>query len=1598
MYSIVFIDAEIDPESGKILDIGGIRENGDTFHSSSLEKFIKFTGKTKYICGHNIISHDLKYLEKSFRESGKRNIKVIDTLLLSPLLFPKKPYHRLLKDDKLQTESINNPLNDSIKAKDLFYDEITAFNNLDIKMKKIFYSLLMDSDGFRHFFRFAGYKTFDTGVKEHILDKFKGKMCFNKDIDHIITDSPVELAYCLAIMNSEDEYSITPPWVTKNYAQTGNIMHMLKNTPCNTDCDYCAMAFDLKRGLKHYFGFDSFRTFAGKPLQEEASKAAVLNKSILAVFPTGGGKSLTFQLPALMSGKNFKGLTVVISPLQSLMKDQVDNLEKSGITKAVTINGLLDPIERAKSFERVQNGTASILYISPESLRSKSVEYILLGRNIARFVIDEAHCFSAWGHDFRVDYLYIGDFIKSLQKKKSLKEKIPVSCFTATAKLKVIEDIREYFKNRLELELELFSSETTRKNLTYKVFSIKDKEEKYRKLRDIYDSKKCPSIVYVSRTKTANRLSDRLVKDGYTARAYHGKMDKTEKMKNQDDFIKGDADIMVATSAFGMGVDKKDVGMVIHYEISDSLENYIQESGRAGRDENIHAECYILFSDDDLNKHFMLLNQTKLGINEIQQVWKAIKEIARMRDFFSRSPLEIARKAGWSDEFRDSNELETRVKTAIAALEKSRYVERYYNIPRIYADSIVTRNASEAIKKIEESVRFNDKEKQKAIRIIKRLISDKHIKKGQGDSPETRVDYIADQLGIIKEEVIDIINLLREENILSNSKDLSAYILRKERKNKSLEKLIKLYKLQKFLLEEIGEEKNTFNLKKLNEHAENKGIITESGEIKNILNYWEIKNIVTIEKRHNHNVTAFLKEKISKTEKKITEIHELSKFILEYLFDKTKSNKESESEEIIVEFSVIELKENYEKIQSLIRKNTVTSKDVEESLYYLSKTESLKIEGGFLVIYNAMSLKRIEKNNLIRYKQEDYKELEDFYKNRTHQIHIAGEYAKKMIKDYNSALLFVDDYFNMNYTLFLEKYFSGNQKEYLDMNITGLRYKKIFGELSKTQRDIIKNDKSKRILVAAGPGSGKTRVLVHKLASLFLMEDVRHEQLLMLTFSRAAATEFISRLKQLIGSPASYIEIKTFHSYCFDITGRVGSLEKSPDIVKIALDKIRNNEIEIQRITKTVIVIDEAQDIEKSEYELLEELAGINDDIRIIAVGDDDQNIYEFRGSSSEYMQKLTQCESSKTYELTDNYRSKKNIVDFSNQFSLYIKERIKKNPIVSRNINPGKIKVVRYRPESNLIIPLVEDIISENLSGSTCVIVNRNDEVYKISGLINSSGLYAKPIQSNDGFDLSCLEEVRYILDCFDEKGKPTISTEDWQRIKSDVAKKYRQSEMLFVCINMMESYEISYPDTRYLSDLKIFISESKMEDFYKTDNETIFVSTVHRAKGREFDNVFLMLKDSEPRDDITARKIYVALTRAKNNLFIHYNGKYLENINTDNTEKITDNKIYDDPPGIIISASHKDVWLDGFNSVQNNMDNIYSGKILSADEYSCIDEKGRRIIKFSKSMKEKIKNYIDKGYEIKKSKVKYVLYWKNINKEYEIKIALPEVYLEKN
>lgn len=1592
--TIVFVDTEVGIDDKKVHDAGACRFDGANLHTSSPADFRAFIQDSEYICGHNICHHDIRYIEPWI--GTKVDAKIIDTLYLSPLLFPKIPYHKLVKDDKLQVDELNNPLNDSQRAMELFFDELNAFSQLQSPLKRIFCSLLYNQAEFQGFFDYIDFKPYSNGIDILIKNTFEGKICDNVNIRGLINSHPIELAYSLSLISTSDLRSITPPWLLKNFPKIENVIKLLRNTPCNVRCAYCRSAFDVKKGLKRIFGFDEFRTYDGEPLQELAAKAAVDGKSILAVFPTGGGKSITFQLPALMAGENAHGLTVVISPLQSLMKDQVDNLTERGIVNAVTINGLLDPIERKQSIDLVMNGTASLLYISPESLRSKTIKKMLLSRNIVRFVIDEAHCFSAWGQDFRVDYLYIGDFIRKLQEQKMMQAPIPVSCFTATAKQKVITDICDYFREKLGVNLELYTSSATRENLHYTVLFQESDTEKYQTLRNLIEAKDCPTIVYVSRTRRTSELAEKLSRDGFPAKPFNGKMDPDDKIKNQEAFINNDIKIIVATSAFGMGVDKKDVRLVIHYDISDSLENYVQEAGRAGRDPSLNAECYVLYNNNDLDKHFMLLNQTKLSIGEIQQVWKAIKDLTKQRLNVCCSPLEIARHAGWED----NPEMETRVKTAVMALENAGYIVRGQNVPRIYATSILTTSMAEASDRLAKSQLITGQTEKNARRILSSLISKRSIAKAGNDDAESRVDYIADRLGLTKPVVIETINLLRQDGLLADEYDMSAFIMDGDTQNKSINILKKFSNLEFFLLDHISEEGLDANYKELNDNANRNGISSTVKNIRTLIYYHTIKKHL-LKNEDVENGVAYLvpTEPMQKLKERARRRLDICEYIIETLYER--ADKKDASNELPVEFSVVELFNGYREIEGSIGLAELTQGDIEDALLYLSKIGALKIEGGFLVLYNGMEIHRLEKNNAIQYKKEDYRQLDEFYKQRIQQIHIVGKYANLMVSDYDAALGFVSDYFQMEYKAFLSKYFKGEEAKEIRRNITPAKYKQLFEELSTIQRKIIEDDESQYIVVAAGPGSGKTKVLAHKLASLLLLEDVKHEQLLMLTFSRAAATEFKRRLHELIGNAAKRVEIKTFHSYCFDLLGKIGQLEGAADVVRDATVLINEGEVEPEKITKKVLVIDEAQDMDENEFALVESLISHNENLRVIAVGDDDQNIYEFRGSNSSHLYTLLSKYRATPYEMVENYRSCREIVELANAYASKISKRMKSAPITAVRREKGRV-VLTHHTGSNMMAALVKDVVETyDKDVKTSVLTNTNDEALQILGLLQKHNIPARLIQALDGFNLYQMVEIRYFLNYIEENTEsPVISDTAWEKACKKLESKYKDSTNLEVCQRMLETFAGTY-QTKYKTDLDIFIKESKLEDFSQAKQGTVLISTIHKAKGREFDCVYMLLDNVDDRADEVKHKLYVGMTRAKNSLFVHYNGEVLSGYNSAGIEYIEDSNNYKAPEELIMQLTHRDVYLNSFKTRTSYIKNLTAGReLLVKDDnafYAVMGSKEIRIGYFSNAFKEKLIRLRSRGFVPDSAQIRFIVLWKSENDTEEIPIVLPDVKLKK-
>ena len=1565
MMKTAFIDLEVDGR-GKILDIGGVKA-GQGFHSARIPEFADFVSDCGCLCGHNIIGHDIKYLKPFLR----KEYVLVDTLYLSPLLFPRKPYHKLLKDDKILTEEMNNPLNDSLKAQSLYDDEVMAFKALDKDFQQLYYDLLNEDIHFSGFFKSIEYVPsrkpffFRKSTADIFRELFKGKICEHSNVESFVRDHKVECAYAAALISTDDRNSITPAWILHNYPSVENVIRGLRAVNCgDARCAYCSQKLNAEYSLKKWFGYDRFRTFGGEPLQENAAKAAIKGESLLAIFPTGGGKSLTFQLPALMAGETVRGLTVVISPLQSLMKDQVENLEKKGISEAVYINGLLSPIERRNALERVESGEASLLYIAPEQLRSKTIEKVLMSRTLVRIVIDEAHCFSAWGQDFRIEYMFIGEFIKHLQECKGLDTPIPVSCFTATAKPKVISDICDYFRDRLGITLKRFTTDVARTNLRYTVLFRASDEDKYQTLRNLLDGTKCPAIVYVTRTKAAEKIAERLGKDGFDAKAFHGQMEVNTKVKAQDDFMSGKVRIIVATSAFGMGVDKSDVGLVVHYEISDSLENYIQEAGRAGRDVNSQAECYVLYNDDDLNKHFILLNQTKLTLSEINQVWSAVKKLTAKHDCIHISALEIARKAGW-EEIRD---VETKVKSAIAALETAGYLRRGMNSPRIFATSIVPRNMDEASEWIERCPDFTEDDKLDARRIIKSLISERSRSRAGTAEAESRVDYLSDMLGIETRKVISIVERMRVDGILAKDDDMTAYL-----RLGQLRKFKYYIQLEKFLVETVIGECTKFSLKEINEKAIASGIARSSvKDIRTILFFWTIRHYIEKRPVTDDYIQIAAKVSASDLEKQIAVRNSIASFIV-YRF---KDNNKEEDGEVKVGFSLAGLVGDYN--DSALFPEKIDVGMAEEALLFLAKTGILNLEGGFMVLYNKLQIERL-KDGKYRYKKEDYRNLDEFYKQRIQQIHIIGKYANMMVSDRKRAVEYVHDYFVMEFKSFIKKYFDAKEEKRIGRNVSERKYNELFGGLTQTQSAIINDNESRFIVVPAGPGSGKTYVLVRKLASLILLEDVKSEQLLMLTFSRAAAVEFKKRLRDLIGNAAEYVEIKTFHSYSFDILGRKGSVDDSGHIVADAVEGILRGRVERSRITKSILVIDEAQDLGVQEFELVKELIRLNDDMRVIAVGDDDQNIYEFRGSDSGNMKSLITDYGASVYDMMENFRSSEAVVSISNNYVKVMSNRLKSAPIICRRSDRGCVRLIHHA-SLDYEQAIVNEILSGAPGGTVCVLTATNDDALVISALLNKSGRRARLIRSNDGFYLRDLAEFRFFLDTIRGYDAACLDNDTWTKSAEVVVEHFRGSECLEMFGNCLEAFNEECPGRKYISDFENFLLESRLEDFSKSRSSEIIVSTIHKSKGCEYDNVYISLKGLGDITDKERRMIYVGMTRAKNNLSVHYSNVNLFLDKSLQGLIIEDNTVYGAPVEVLMQLSHRDVVLDIFKGCQDSLPGLLSGTgLFVSGDYLYAETGGRRVkvLRFSSAFRTQLSRMVSKGYLPVKAKVRFQVFW---------------------
>ena len=412
---------------------------------------------------------------------------------------------------------------------------------------------------------------------------------------------------------------------------------------------------DPRAALKEHFGYDDFRTG-----QREVIEKLLLGKNLLGAFPTAFGKSICYQLPGLM----LPGLTVIISPLISLMKDQVDALRGRGIDSVGLLNSSLTTVEYQQELKRLENGEIKLLYVSPERFRSRRFLNTLRSHKISLFVVDEAHCISQWGHDFRPDYLALRIAIQAVKPYS-------VALFTATATPEVREDIVKQL--RVE-KCETLIQSVERPNLKFSVCEVPGEPEKYQLLAKQLEQLTGKGIVYAGTRRQTEEIAGYLKGEGYRVDFYHGAREESERTRVQDAFFDDTTagiEIVVATNAFGMGIDKPDIRYVIHWTIAGSLEHYYQEAGRAGRDGK-DSQCILFFCSGDRRLHEHFMEESAPNKPDLLKLLKQIEDSPSVDKF----------RVVKVQDMESVNEIdESKIRVGISYLEKLGFLQRMYNIP-----------------------------------------------------------------------------------------------------------------------------------------------------------------------------------------------------------------------------------------------------------------------------------------------------------------------------------------------------------------------------------------------------------------------------------------------------------------------------------------------------------------------------------------------------------------------------------------------------------------------------------------------------------------------------------------------------------------------------------------------------------------------------------------------------------------------------------------------------------------------------------------------------------------------------------------------------
>ncbi|MFO1077940.1 MAG: RecQ family ATP-dependent DNA helicase [Planctomycetota bacterium] len=1534
-----------------------------------------FAAGAQFVFGHNILWHDLPWLRSNAPHLTLLAKPAVDTLVLSAIAFAEHPYHALLKDYKIVRDAVNDPVADSRIAARLLTDALQRLRQLAAANPK--FGRVTRSLGERGLSSMGAEAT--TGFALALDTVSPPSTQLDEDLVSLLSDRACVPALarflplamqppetCLALLfvvawlrvaGTPDAISpsVVMPWVRRQLPLVTKILHQLRDVPCDRgDCRWCRQVHDPVAQLQRWFQYPDFRSTPplakdGRPAQRAIVDAGFADRPHLAMLPTGGGKSLCFQLPAINRYVRRGCLTIVISPLQSLMHDQVDNfVQKTNALCAVALTGRLTAPERRSTLEAIRTGQAGILYVSPEQLRNSTFKKAIALREIGAWVFDEAHCLSKWGHDFRPDYLYAARFVREFSHLQGTPPP-PIVCVTATAKPEVRDEILEHFRKELGQELEVFDGHAPRENLRLRVetVAVHDKVPRMRELvaQQLTSSPSGSVLVYTATRGHAEKAANLLRAVNIEAEAFHAGLDIPTKKAVQARFLSGESRIVCATNAFGMGIDKPDIRLVVHFEIPGSLEAYVQEVGRAGRD-GLPAEAVLIFTRDDIETQFRLASMSRLDLRDLRGILRRIRNLARpTREDAVREAICTTGEILQDDELAESIEpsdrnAPTRVVTAIAWLERGKFLLRDENATTVFQGRPLVKTIDEARKRV-ASLELPPRKAKAWLAILSQLMN---AEVDDGFSSDDLLG-LPEVLGVVSTEnsasagrsILRILVEMQKARLLSSGVLMTAFVRHgvAGSSNARLERAAAMELQILELLRELEPDPDDhtqypLSLRALTQELARHDSATSVVQVQQVLASMADRSHHAEQRSpglrlaftaHDHcrvQVQGSWDLIVGSARRR----HSIAQVCLQVLIGRL-AGAQARGASLLVEFSLEQLMAAVD--QDLVLRSTPSpdpSTEIEYALLFLHRIESIVLHKGLAVFRQAMVLRVPKESQPRQYTRDDFQPLAQHQDERVVQIHAMHEFARRMGESENDGLQLLDDYFRLPRPQFLDRYFKQRLGE-LERATSPESWRRIVKDLSKDQRRIVEANDTECLLVLAGPGSGKTRVVVHRCAYLLRVKRVPARAILVLCFNRSAALELRRRLRDLVGDDARGVLVQTYHGMAARLVGRspadlleAGGKQDAvfDDLMRAAVAQLEAGasagaETDVDDLRDRLlagfrhILVDEYQDIDEGQYALVSAIAGrtlrdADRKLAVLAVGDDDQNIYEFRRASVEFLRRFEADYDAARLPLVENYRSTAHILMAANHLITQNKDRLKHDAPIrideARQDAPLGGRFASLDPEAKGRVRILEigDLTAQaaaalgevrrlqacdpNFDWDQCAVLSpRHALLDSVRTVLEGEGIpVRRRIDPQRSYSLFRSREVQAFLGDVESQAGSEVDAGGLRGLLGSLSQRFpREPNVTLVQQTLAEFLEEYGESPQPKTAVRDFFGEVLLEQRReRTVGSGVMLSTVHGSKGAEYDHVVLLdggwhLRGRDSWEQ-KRRLYYVGMTRARQTL----------------------------------------------------------------------------------------------------------------------------------